>query len=500
MSSLLTTMSTTGPRELTHRSLWLQEVLPAEPPELAARTPLSGRLRADVAILGGGYTGLWTALFLKEREPGLDVAIVEADLCGGGASGRNGGFALSWWSKLATLVKLCGEEEGVWLAEQAEDAVRHVGTFCAEHEIDCDFVHAGWLWVATSTAQVDTWGSTVEECERRGRTVFVPVTPGDAQARGGSKSYLGGIFDPTAARVQPAALARGLRRVALERGVRIFEDSRVVAIDGTRPLVVRTAAGSLQAETVVSALNAWTTGLPQLHRLRRAIVTLSSDVVATAPRPDLLAATGWTGGELVSDSRLMVHYHRATRDGRIVLGKGGGQIAPAGVFGDSFHYSRRLCDAATEALRRLYPEFAGIDVTHAWSGPIDRTTTGLPCFGRAEGNERLLYAVGFSGNGVAPCVTGGRILSSLVLGADDRWASCGLARGPKQLFPPEPIRYVGGLVVREAVRRKEAYEDAGRAVPGVLSFLAGLAPAGYFKVGPKRAGAPAAEREPAARA
>lgn len=498
MSSLLTTMSGTGPRELTHRSLWLQEALPAEDPDLAGRRQLSGRTRAEVCILGGGYCGLWTALHLKEREPSLDVAIVEADVCGGGASGRNGGFALSWWSKLGTLAKLCGEDDGMWIAEQAEQSVRTIGEVAAREGFDCDFVHAGWLWVASAAAQVDTWSSTVEECTSRGREIFRPLSREEAQARGGSPHYLGGVFDPTAARVQPAQLARGLRKAALARGVRIFEDSPVVAVEGRRPLVVRTRTGAVEAGTVVSALNSWTVGLPQFHRLRRAVVTVSSDIVATAPAPVRLAEIGWTGGECVSDSRLRVHYQRTTPDGRIVFGKGGGQVAFAGHFGDSFHYDRRLCDETTRNLRWLYPGFADVDVTHAWSGPIDRTMTGLPFFGRAPGHERFFYGVGFSGNGVAPCVTGGRILASLVLGTDDRWAGCALAQGPKQLFPPEPIRFVGGLVVREAVKRKEQHEDAGTEPPGILKTLAGLAPAGYFKVGSgKQAQAPSGGDSPA---
>ncbi|MFQ5426738.1 MAG: NAD(P)/FAD-dependent oxidoreductase, partial [Gaiellales bacterium] len=314
--------SPTGPRETSHRSLWLQEALSVEDAELARRERLHGKERADVCVLGGGYTGLWTALFLKEREPDVDVVIVEADICGGGASGRNGGFALSWWSKLGALVEVCGEEDGLWLAERSEEAVRHIGSFCAEHGIEADFRPAGWLWVATSPAQLGTWEATVEETETRGRAIFERLSGAEAQRRGGSSAYLGGVFDPTAARVHPALLARGMRRVALQRGVRIFEDSAVTAVDGQVPLIVRTRAGTVHAPRVVSALNAWTTGLPPFHGLRRAIVPVVSDIVATAPEPQLLAATGWTGGECVSDSRLLVHYHRTTTDGRIVLGRG----------------------------------------------------------------------------------------------------------------------------------------------------------------------------------
>lgn len=484
---VLTFKSPTGPREFTHRSFWLQEALGDEPAEIAQRERLSGTRKADVCILGGGYTGLWTALFLKEREPGLNVAIVEADVCGGGASGRNGGFALSWWSKLSTLIKQCGEDDGLWLARESESAVKHLGTFCEENNIDCGFRQAGWLWVASSDLQVDTWSTTVEACRERGIDVFSPVTAEESRGRGGSPRYLGGIFDPTSARVQPARLARGLRRVARERGVQLFEDSAVTAVEGRVPLRVRTEGGSVEADVVVSALNAWTPGLPQFTRLRRAIVPIASDIVVTAPRPDLLEQNGWTGGEIVSDSRMMVHYHRTTADGRIAFGKGGGAMGAAGYFGDGFHYDRRRAELTARHMRWLYPDFADVDVTHSWSGPVDRTVNGLPFFGRADGQENLIYGVGFSGNGVAPCVNGGKILASLALGADDRWTQSALAKGPKALFPPEPIRFIGGSVVREAIRRKERFEDRGESAPALLNYLAGFAPETYFKMGSKQA-------------
>lgn len=492
---MLALRSGTGPREVTHRSLWLQEALGDESDEVAQRERLSGTHKADVCILGGGYTGLWTALFLKEREPSLEIAIVEADICGGGASGRNGGFALSWWSKLSTLIKQCGEDDGLWLAREAESAVKHLGTFCAENDIDCDFRHAGWLWVASSDVQVDTWASIVEACRAHGcDDVFQPVTPEESRQRGGSPRYLGGIFDRTAARVQPALLARGLRRVARERGVRLFEDSSVTAVEGRVPLRVRTAAGTVEADTVVSALNAWTPGLPQFTKLRRAIVPVASDIVATAPRPDLLEENGWTGGELVSDSRMMVHYHRTTADGRIAFGKGGGAIGAAGYFGESFHYDRRRAELTARHMRWLYPDFADVDVTHAWSGPVDRAVNGLPFFGRADEQENFIYGIGFSGNGVAPCVNGGKILASLVLGSDDRWTQNGLVQGKRALFPPEPIRFLGGTVVRHAIKQKEIYEDRGDAAPSLLNYLAGFAPETYFKLGPKKTDAPTAEQ------
>jgi glycine/D-amino acid oxidase-like deaminating enzyme len=205
-------------------------------------------------------------------------------------------------------------------------------------------------------------------------------------------------------------------------------------------------------------------------------------MVATAPAPELLEETGWIGGECVTDSRLLVHYHRTTADGRVAIGRGGGAIGAAGRFGESFHYDRRRSEGVSLSLRTLYPQLGRVEVTHAWSGPIDRSETGIPFFGRAEGQPRFVYGLGYSGNGVAPSVIGGRILASLATESDDRWTSTALSHGPKKLFPPEPIRFIGGSLVRAAVKRKEFLEDEGRRPGPVTRAVAGLAPAGLFKV------------------
>ena len=159
-------------RRSTVRSLWLQEAL-AEGEEDAP--PLRGDVRADVCIVGGGYTGLWTALRLKELEPSTDVALVEADVCGGGASGRNGGFVLSWWPKFHTLKKLFGAEEALRLAHASADAVADIGKFCADNGIDSHYHHDGYLWAATNEAQVGSWKPVIDELDGAGVHPFVEL-------------------------------------------------------------------------------------------------------------------------------------------------------------------------------------------------------------------------------------------------------------------------------------------------------------------------------------
>ncbi len=463
------------------KSLWLEEAV-ADGFERAPA--LSGSTRADVCVVGGGFTGLWTALRLKELEPSIDVALVEADVCGSGASGRNGGFVLTWWSKFITLAKLCGPDEAVRLAQASERAVLDIGRFCEERGIDAGFRLDGWAWTATNRAQLDAWSATLDALDRAGHHPLVDMGPEETAKRTGSPVHLAGALEAVSAIVQPARLAMGLRREALGRGIRIFEGSPMVALDGPASpgesgATVRTAAGSVSAEKAVLAMNAWAVRLPPV---RRHILVVASDIVATPPIPDRLDEIGWTDGLCISDSRLLVHYYRTTHDGRIAFGKGGGRLAFWGSVGPAFDGVSARRDRVGEAFRTTYPMLADVPLVRSWTGPIDRSRDGLPYFGPLEGHPSVLLGVGYSGNGVGPSAVGGRILASLALDRDDEWSGCGLVGRALQGFPPEPFREVGGLMVRTAIERKERAEDRSRR-PGLISkLLVRLAPAGLVPV------------------
>jgi glycine/D-amino acid oxidase-like deaminating enzyme len=203
------------------RSLWLREALSGEEQE----PPLEGQLSTDVAVVGGGYVGLWTAIRIKEAAADCDVVLLERDVCGGGASGRNGGFVLSWWPKVESLVSVCGEAEGLRIARAAERAVDELGNFCQQHGIDAHYRRGDHLWTATSPAQQGAWSDVLAFCERLGVRAFEPLEPREVARRTGSPVHLGGVREPVAATVHPGLLVRGLRRVALAHGVRIHEDA-----------------------------------------------------------------------------------------------------------------------------------------------------------------------------------------------------------------------------------------------------------------------------------
>ena len=454
-----------------YRSPWLREVAGDAPDA----EPLRGALKADVAIIGGGYVGLWTAIRIKEAQPACDVVVLEQDICGGGASGRNGGFVLSWWPKLSSMVKLVGERDAVRIAQSSEQAIADIGDFCARHGIDADFRRGGWLWTATSQAQMGAWDAVVNLCERLGVQAYTRLAPDDVARRAGSPAHRAGVFESSAAVVQPASLVRGLRKVALALGVRIHERTRVRRFSRGRPVVIRTDASTLTADKLVIATNAWAASLREFWRL---LAVISSDMIMTAPIPDELRRIGWHSDLSITDSQTMVDYYRVTRDGRIAFGKGGWSIAFGGRLGSRFDRCAARAAEVTADFRRYYPSLAHVPVTDDWSGPIDRGPIGLPLLGHLGGRRHIVYGVGWSGNGVGPSVLGGRILAGMVLEAKDEWGQHPLVDRIVGSFPPEPIRFVGAHVVRAAVVRRERAEAADRKPSWLATRIAALAPAG----------------------
>ena len=453
------------------RSLWLQELAD----ELNPAPALGGHCNVDVAIVGGGFVGLWTALRIRELAPEKTVAILEQDICGAGASGRNGGFVMSWWPKISSLTALCGATEALRLARASAQAIEEIEVFCEKHAIDAHFVRSGWLWTATTEAQRGAWQSVQRTCAKLGEEVFSSLSDAEIARRCGSPMHLEGVFEAGNATVHPARLVRGLRRVALEQGVRIFENSRVRQMERGQPMRLYTDHGQLRAQRVVLATNAWSAELPQL---RRSVLPVSSTIIATAPIPERLQAIGWTGGEAITDSQQMVDYYRTTRDGRIIFGKGTGLMSFASRVGTRYDQLPQLHAEVEEDFRRLYPQLADVPIEYHWSGPIDRTYDSLPVFGCLQDAPQIIYGVGWSGNGVGPSRLGGLILASLALDLDNQWSRCGLVNRSLRRFPPEPLRYCGGLLVRNAVKRKERAQALGRAPSWLAHSLSKLAPAG----------------------
>lgn len=458
-------------RQTRHRSYWLQQIAGDAPDA----PPLEGTCTADITIVGDGFVGLWTALPIKEHSPNCTVVLLEQDICGSGASGRNGGLVLSWMSKLSSLENLFGIQEALRVAQASEGSIDEISSFCQQHAIDADFRKGGWLWSATTSAQSGAWERVVRPCERNGVDAFRRLETAEVARRAGSSHHRGGVFIANAAVVQPAALARGLRRVALEQGVCIFEHTQVHSFTRSRPITIQTTSGSIRSEKLVIATNAWAASIPELSR---AIAVISSDMIATAPVPHLLAQSGWHADLSITDSQTMVDYYRISRDGRVVFGKGGWTISYGGNIGAKFDRHAERAAEVTADVRRYYPQWMDVPITHDWSGPIDRTPDSLPRLGYLENQKNIVFGIGWSGNGVGPSVIGGRILASLALDRKDEWSHHPLVGRGLNNFPPEPIRFLGAHLVRAAVVSKERSEMQGRKPSRLAVALAKLAPAG----------------------
>jgi glycine/D-amino acid oxidase-like deaminating enzyme len=303
---------------------------------------------------------------------------------------------------------------------------------------------------------------------------FKLVGADETRRLSGSPMALGGVTEDHAATVQPARLVRGLRRVALELGANLHEGTPMTGFEGTGPVAVATPRGTVRAGQVVLAMNAWAASRPEL---RPYLFVTSSDIVATAPMPARLDPEGPGSGIALSDSRRLILYWRSTPDGRMVFGKGGGQMSRGNRVDRRFTGESALRADVTGRMRRLYPQWRDVPVDCSWNGPIDYSSTGLPYFGPLDdANPAVLTGVGYSGMGVAQSVLGGRILASLLLGRDDEYTSLPVTRRWPRRLPPDPFRSLGAPVVRAAMSRKELLLDA-EAEPGrLVSFLASLDP------------------------
>ncbi|HYF11373.1 MAG TPA: FAD-dependent oxidoreductase, partial [Actinomycetota bacterium] len=432
-----------APRPAT-RSWWMEEALSHDAFVGPDAPPLDRDTTADVVVLGGGYTGMWTAWFLKEREPDLDIVLLEADICGGGPSGRNGGFCDGWWGHLSDLLQTYGEADALELLMTMGRSPGEIGAWAERHGADVWFRHAGDLAVATSPAQDHRFDGLIETAARLGvEDEYAILTADEVRERCDSPVFRGGLLIHDAANVQPARLARALRNVLLDRGVRIHEGTRVTRFRAGSPVIAETPNGAVRAADAVVGLGAWATW----WRPFRPITTVrGSYIVITEPAPDRLKELGWTGGQQIRDLRSSIHYARTTPDGRIALGLGGLQPDLARRIDHRYDYVERYASRVARDLVRLFPAFEGVSIEAAWGGPINVSGFTMPFFGTMGRHRNVHYGLGYTGNGVAPSHLGGKILAALATRADDGFTRLGVVTREPKRFPPEPIRSPGMLI------------------------------------------------------
>lgn len=441
------------------RPFWLDEAIKHE--DTVESVSLDTHINTDVCIIGGGYTGLWTAIELKTRQPNLEVAVLEKKVCGFGASGCNGGCALTLAPKYLSLCKYYGREEAKRLVVASETAVEEIKHFTEQNGIACDFRVDGAQYIATNDAQAGAMDAVVQALEDEGINSWTKQTIDEAIATSGTSLLYDSYVSPKAGSLQPALLVRGLARVAREKGIRIFEQTPMTALVDTHanPRVV-TPHGEVTSKKVVLAINAWMASA--FKQFSRSIVVVSSDMAITEPVPELLNEINLNHGASICDTRTFVHYFHTTSDGRLLFGKGGNTFAFGSRMIAEFFEPSRYGAQLKQAVQRFFPSLAKARFEQVWNGGSDRSTTGFPFFGNLNGHPNIHYGFGYSGNGVILCRLGGKILASLCLDRDDEWSRCGFVGGPRGHFPPEPFRWIGSLMVRNAIRRKESAEDQSR--------------------------------------
>lgn len=444
------------------------------PAPVTARPSLDGDAEVDVAIVGAGFTGLWTAYYLAAADPSLRIAVIEREVAGFGASGRNGGWCSGLFAvSPARLARTYGLDSMSAMQQAMSETVDEVGRVAISEGIDCHFRKGGSVSLVRSPAQEVRARADLEEARqlRIGEDDLTWLGPAEATGLIGATGTLGGLFTPHCAAIQPARLVRGLAEAVERRGVRIYEQSPVleIASAGTGGIAgpspagspgpshrLVTPSGTLRASVVIRATEGYTAQLPGAHR---DVLPIYSLMVATEPLDEAtLDSIGGASGVTFSDGRHLIIYGQRTADGRLAFG---GRGAP-------YHFGSHIAErfdrhpAVHEALRRtlgeLFPALAGVTISHRWGGPLGVHRDWHPSV-RFDRRSGLGSAGGYVGDGVATTNLAGRTLADLVAGRESPltklcWVS---HRSPE--WEPEPLRWLGvnsGLVVMGRADRVEA--------------------------------------------
>lgn len=434
------------------RSLWLDGALV----EFTPRRQLEGDRDVNVAIIGAGYTGLWTAYALTLRDPGLRVAVVEAETVGYGASGRNGGFVSAGIAGQARVYERSHGQAGIVRAERAMiDGIDWIGDVVALEAIDCGWVKSGAYRVATSAPQLARAKAGLDAKRAGGYAAddawFVTAAEIEAEVR--ITGVLGGTYTPHCARADPARLARGLAEACERRGVVIFERSPATSIESGR---VTCPGGFLRAEVVVRATEAFTTRLPGESR---SYLPLASHMLATEP---LTAGAwdeiGWAGCAPIADQRYQFVYAQRTPDGRIALGGRGLTYRLGGAINEADEAQPAIHGRLELALRQLFPAATAARVSHRWGGffAAPRDWSMSVEFDRGSGIAR---AGGYSGHGIVASSLAGRTLADLITGTESDLVGLPWVGHVSPRWEPEPFRYLGARTIAAAVASADRAED-----------------------------------------
>ena len=441
------------PGELAYRKLsfWHDTV----PGSLEPRDPLQGDLDADVAIAGAGFTGLWTAYYLKKARPELRVVVCEREIAGFGASGRNGGWCSALFpASLSKLARMSGRDAAIAMNRAMQQTIDEVGKAVAAEGIDCHWAKGGTVQLARSAVQLERARAEIAEAREFG---FGPedldlLDRDAAVALAAADGVLGAVYTPHCAAIHPSRLARGLAETVRRHGVSLHEATPVTRIE---PGALVTAAGTVRARHVIRATEGYT---PQLPGEDRTVIPVYSLMIATEPLPDAVwEHIGLAARPTFGDLRHMIIYGQRTADGRFAFG---GRGAPY-HFGSSIRPSYDRVPAVHAALRRtlaeLFPVLADFKVTHAWGGPLGIPRDWCASVG-LDPVTGLGWAGGYVGDGVATTNLAGRTLADLILGEDTPITRLPWVGHRSPRWETEPLRWLGanaGLRLMSFADRQE---------------------------------------------
>ncbi|MFH8481719.1 NAD(P)/FAD-dependent oxidoreductase [Streptomyces sp. NPDC018055] len=429
---------------------WLDD--PARPDALPA---LTGDEHADLLVVGGGYSGLWTALIAKERDPGRDVVLIEGHEVGWAASGRNGGFcAASLTHGLANGVERWPDEIAK-LEELGERNLDAIEEAVARYGIDCEFERTGEIDVATEPYQLEELREWHQELVALGITGVDFLDRDALRAQVDSPTFLGGLWDRNGvAMLHPAKLAWGLKRACRELGVRIYEHTRGLDLVRSDPgMAVRTPYGRVFARRVALGTNIF----PSLvKRVRPYTVPVYDYALMTEPlTPEQLESIGWKGRQGLGDSANQFHYFRLSADNRILWG-GYDAIYPYGgkLSADLDQRPETFLKLA-EQFFGCFPQLSGLNFTHAWGGAIDTCSRFTAFFGTAH-QGRVAYAAGYTGLGVGSTRFGADVMLDLLAGGETERTRLEMVRSKPMPFPPEPFAWAGIEITKRSLARADS--------------------------------------------
>jgi glycine/D-amino acid oxidase-like deaminating enzyme len=417
-------------------SLWFDDL----PGIIAAREGLPGDRDADVAIVGAGFTGLWTAFHLLRADPTLRIVLLEQEIAGSGASGRSGGWCSGLVpTSLATLRRIYGPHGALALVRSLQATVDAIGDLAAAEGIDCRYVKSGSLTFVRNPAQLQRARADIRDARSLGLgdDDVVLLSAAEARAACAASRVLAATFTPHCAALDPARLAIGLAEAIERRGARIFEGT---AVTGIEPRRVVTDRGVVRADIVVRATEGFTAGL---SGLRRELAPIYSLMIATEQlSAEFWANTGLTHRQTFADHRHLIIYGQRTADGRIAFGGRGAPYHFGSRVQAGFDRNPRVLDGLRRNLVELFPALTGVRVTHAWGGPlgVSRDWCTSVAVDRRTG---IAHAGGYAGRGVGASALAAQSLAGLILGCDTEAVRLPWVGHHSGRWEPEPLRWLG---------------------------------------------------------